>query len=112
MTTSAVVFLFMIGISAAVIGAVHAPIAGHLPGAHACSTRTSVSVAQLKQRLAADSRRAPVDHATPLLPFTMPQAHRAMLVHLDCNFRRCPRKAAARDVVQPSIQSAVPGMMR
>ncbi|KZM70739.1 hypothetical protein AWN90_39970 [Nocardia terpenica] len=106
------VFLFVIGIGAAGIGAIHTHIASHVPGAHACDTRTGVSVAQLQRRLAADSRRAPIGHAAPLVPFTVPQAHRAMLAHLDCDFRRCPCKAAAWEIVRPRIRSAVPGVTR
>ncbi|ATL69695.1 hypothetical protein GZH49_33835 [Nocardia terpenica] len=110
--TAAVIFLFTIGLGAAVVGAVHSHTAGHAPGAHACSPHAGVSVAQLQRRLAADCRRAPVGHTAPLVPFTVPQAHRAMLAHRDCDYRRCPRKAAAWDVVRPSIRSAVPGMTR
>lgn len=108
----AVMFLFTIGISAAVVGAVRARNAGHPQGAHACGTRSRVSVAQLQKRLAADSLRVPVSHDAPLASFTVAQAHCAMLAHRDCDFRRCPCKAAAWEIVRPRIRSAVPGMTR
>ncbi|MBF6060003.1 hypothetical protein IU500_00195 [Nocardia terpenica] len=38
---------------------------------------------------------------------TVAQAHLAMLTHLDCDFRRCPRKAAAWNAVHSRIRSAV-----
>lgn len=38
-------------------------------------------------------------HQAPMLPFTIAQAHEVMQIHLACRAKRCPRKAAAQQIL-------------
>jgi hypothetical protein len=54
-----------------------------------------VTVAELRQRVYNDVWPQALTHSAPRLPLTVPEAHRDMRRHLDCDFRRCARKAVA-----------------
>jgi len=71
----------------------------HVP-AHAGRTRSSVSVEALFVRIRTEMQPPAITHVARPRYLTVPEAHREMLRHTDCDFRRCGRKAAAWDALQ------------
>ncbi|MBF6332873.1 hypothetical protein [Nocardia transvalensis] len=57
------------------------------------------TVAEIRERVLAESVKPAVPHSAPDHPLAVPEAHRTMQQHLDCTVAHCARKAAAYRVL-------------